>query len=167
MEVWKDIEGFEGLYQISNQGRVKSLWFGKEKILKGGKARGYLIIGLYKDGKLVMKLVHRLVAEAFLPNPQNLQEVNHKDENKENNNVENLEWCDRKYNCNFGTRNKKIAEKQGKRVAQIDAVTGEVVRQWASTKECGRNGYSHGNVVECCNGLRKTHKGYIWKYINC
>ena len=93
MEQWRDIEGFDGLYQVSNQGRVKSLKYGKEKILKGVKScNGYLTVGLCKDGKEVRKYIHRLVAEAFLPNPQNLPQVNHKDEDKTNNCVENLEW---------------------------------------------------------------------------
>lgn len=172
MEEWKDIEGYEGLYQVSNYGRVKSLWFGREKILKGGKnARGYLVVGLWKDGKRVMKKVHRLVAEAFLENPQNLLEVNHKDEDKTNNSVSNLEFCDRKYNNNYGTRTEKCAEKlrnnpkRSKRVDQIDKVTGEVVRQWESTKEASRNGYDQGAVSHCARGELKTFKGYIWKYL--
>ena len=170
MEEWKDIEGFEG-YQISNYGRVKSLKFGKEKILKGGKdTNGYLLVGLWKDGKLVRKLVHRLVAEAFLSNPQNLPEVNHKDEDKANNCVENLEWCGRKYNVNYGTGTERSSEKRrndpkrSKRIDQIDAVTGEVVRQWASTAECGRNGFGQRNVSACARGVKKQYKGFIWKY---
>lgn len=167
MEIWKDIEGFEGLYQVSDEGRVKSLKYGKEKILKGGKARGYLIVQLCKDGKQVMKFIHRLVAEAFLPNPNHLPQINHKDEDKTNNNVLNLEWCDSKYNSNYGTRNKRIVEKLSRRVDQIDPITGEVVRQWASTRECEINGYRHTNVAACARGEYKQYKGYIWKYINC
>lgn len=172
MEEWIDIEGYEGMYQVSNQGRVKSLKFGKEKILKSGNnGRGYLQVNLSKDGKQAHKQIHRLVAQAFIPNPNNLQEVNHKDEDKTNNHVENLEWCDRKYNVNYGTgvqrsgENRRNDPKQSKRVDQIDMVTGEVIRQWASTMECSRNGYNQGHVVNCCNGLRKTHKGYVWKYL--
>ena len=165
MEIWKDIEGFEG-YQISNYGRVKSLGNDKtrkEKILKGSKnGGGYLYVHLWKDGKRTMKKVHRLVAEAFIENPQNLPEVNHKDECKTNNNVLNLEFCDRKYNINYGTR----TEKCSKRVDQINQQTGEVVRQWASTNECGRDGYNQGAVAACARGERKQYKGYIWKYIN-
>lgn len=173
MEIWKDIEGFDG-YQISNEGKIKSLNYNKtkkEKILKSGKASGYLRVQLWNGGKPVMKLVHRLVAEAFLENPNNLPQVNHKDEDKTNNCVENLEWCDSKYNMNYGTRNQKIAEKQlnhptkSKRVDQIDPQTGEVIHQWESTKEASRNGYDHGAVSHCARGLQKEHKGYIWKYI--
>lgn len=112
MEEWKDIEGYEGLYQVSNLGRVKSLWFDKEKILKAYKNRyGYLCIGLCKYGKKKTYKIHRLVASAFIENSNNYPEVNHKDEVKTNNNVNNLEWCTREYNHNFGTRNQRVAEK--------------------------------------------------------
>lgn len=169
MEQWKDIEGFEGLYQVSNKGRVKSLGnnkLRKEKILKGGKGTcGHLLVHLCKDGKQAHKYIHRLVAQAFLPNPQNLPEVNHKDENPSNNQVSNLEWCDCKYNINYGTRNQRVAEKLSRRVDQIDMVTGEVVHQWVSTAECGRNGFNIGHVSSCCNGKLKQYKGYVWKYL--
>lgn len=162
MEEWKDIEGYEGLYQISNQGRVKSLKFGREKIRKSIKQKsGYFLVQLHDNGKREHKLVHRLVAQAFIPNPQKLPEVNHKDEDKSNNSVENLEWCDRKYNANYGT----VTIRHSKRVVQIDPQTSDVVHEWASTAECGRNGYSSGAISECCNGKRKIHKGYVWKYL--
>jgi hypothetical protein len=162
MEEWKDIEGYEGLYQISNEGKIKN---SKGKILKCGKDKDdYLQVGLYKDGKRVWKKLHRLVAEAFIPNPNNYEQVNHKDEDKANNCLDNLEWCDSKYNNNYGTRNQRSAEKRSKRVDQIDKATGEVIRKWESTMECDRNGFNQGAVAACCNGLRKTHKGYIWKY---
>ena len=171
MENWRDIEGFEGLYQVSNEGRIKSLGNNKarkEKILKGKKdGSGYLQVNLSKDGKRVWKYIHRLVAETFLENPNHYDQVNHKDEGKTNNSVDNLEWCNSKYNNNYGTRNQRSAEKrrndpkQSKRVDQIDMVTGEVIHQWESTREAGRNGYNRGHVVNCCNGLRKTHKGYV------
>ena len=162
-EQWKNIEGYEGLYQVSDDGRIRN---SKGKMLKNVKnSWGYLQVGLHKDGKQVTKYIHRLVAEAFLPNPNNLPEVNHKDETPTNNQVSNLEWCDSKYNINYGTRNQRSAEKQSKRVDQIDKVTGEVVRQWASTWECHRNGFDHGAVAACARGERKTHKGYVWKYL--
>lgn len=171
MEEWKDIEGFEGLYQISNEGRVKSLGNNKsrkEKILKCRKTKGgYLLAQLCNDGKRTFKLVHRLVAQTFIPNPNNLLEVNHKDECKTNNHVENLEWCDRSYNINYGTRNQRSAEARSRRVDQIDPQTGEVIRQWASTMECGKNGYHQSTVAACARGERKTHKGFIWKFCSC
>ena len=113
-EIWKDIKDYEGIYQISNIGRIKSLdrycnnRLIKGKILSPHLAKGYLKINLYKNGKSKHFAIHSLVAEAFIPNPNNYPEVNHKDENKENNNVDNLEWCDSKYNCNYGTRTERI-----------------------------------------------------------
>ena len=109
MEEWKDIKGFEGIYQISNYGRVKSLGNSKnrkEKILKQViNNDGYLHIGLHKNGKKKDYLIHRLVAQEFLPNPYNYQEVNHIDEDRKNNYVLNLEWCSRQYNINYGSHN--------------------------------------------------------------
>ena len=111
-EIWKDVVDFEGLYQVSNKGRIRSLKYGKEKILKLVRTHnGYLRICLIKNGEKKMCLVHRLVSQVFLPNPQNLPDVNHKNEDKTNNNVNNLEWCDKKYNSNYGTRNQRISEK--------------------------------------------------------
>lgn len=113
-EVWKDIEGYEGLYQVSNTGEVKSLNYrgnGESKLLKQGtNKKGYKIVSLFKNGKGKSHRVHRLVAMTFILNPNNYREVNHKDENKYNNNVDNLEWCNAKYNNNYGTRNKRASE---------------------------------------------------------
>lgn len=92
-EIWKNIKGYEDLYQVSNKGRVKSLKFGKEKIMKFRIGSGYCKLGLNKDKKQKQFRVHRLVAEAFLPNENKFPVVNHKDRNRSNNNVENLEWC--------------------------------------------------------------------------
>lgn len=160
-EYWKPVVGYEALYEVSNWGRVKSLKFGKERILKQGKDKktGYLHVVLCKNNIKKTFLVHRLVAEAFIPNPNNYKEVNHKDEDKTNNSVDNLEWCDRKYNQNYGT----IIERLSKPVLQYD-LEENLIREWASAMECSRNGYSNGHVSECCRGERKTHKGFIWKY---
>lgn len=163
-EIWKDKKDYEGLYQTSNLGRVKSFKFGKERILKPGTDKnGYLLVNLCKNGKVKTFKVHRLVAEAFLPNPDNLPEVNHKDENKQNNVVSNLEWCDRKYNINYGTGVRRSYLQRCKPVLQYD-LEGNFVREWKSIRECGRNGYDQGNVTSCCRGKQKTHKGFIWKY---
>ena len=111
-EVWKDVVGYEGLYQVSNLGRLKSA---PRPRTKGGllkpqyDRKGYLTFGLCKNGKSKMAKIHRLVAEAFIPNPGKLPEVNHKDEQKDNNCVENLEWCTTQYNSNYGTRVARIA----------------------------------------------------------
>lgn len=115
MENWLPIAGYEGLYEVSDLGRVRSLvrrnnrW--KPGVLKPRKdRRGYLHVRLYKDGKVKDMSVHRLVAEAFIPNPLNLETVNHKDENKQNNAGSNLEWMSVADNINYGTRNRRIAE---------------------------------------------------------
>lgn len=108
-EIWRDINNYEGLYQVSNYGRIKRLGNAKnmkEKILRPIKhSRGYLRIGLHKNGFQKDYFIHRLVAQAFIINSINLPEVNHRDENKHNNKVCNLEWCSSKYNANYGTRN--------------------------------------------------------------
>ena len=119
-EIWRPIVGYEGLYEVSSYGRVRSLdryvkgksyRLHKGKVLSPGKnSRGYLSAVLSYNGKHKAITVHRLVAEAFLPNPDNLPEVNHKDEDKTNNRVENLEWCNHKYNMNYGTRNIRAKE---------------------------------------------------------
>ena len=162
-EYWKPVVGYEGHYQVSNFGRVKSIKFGKEIILKQNIRGGYYIVNLSKNGIVKTYLVHRLVAEAFIDNTDNLPEVNHKDENKLNNNVDNLEWCTHEYNINYGTRNKKVSKKLSKPVLQY-TLDGEFVREWKSTIECGRNGYDQGHVAACCNGKLKTYKGFIWEY---
>lgn len=115
-EIWKDVKGYEGKYQISNLGRVKSLNYARRKqvrILRPGiqKKTGYISVSLLKEGKQKTKTIHRLVAEAFIPNPKNLKQINHKDENKQNNCVNNLEWCSAKYNSNYGHRNAIISKK--------------------------------------------------------
>ena len=165
-EAWKDIEGYEGLYQVSNKGRVKSLNYqgvAREKLIKHSIVSGYKRVTLYKNKTIKRFLVHRLVANAFLPNPQNFPCINHKDENKQNNIVTNLEWCTYKYNINFGTGISRRAESISKQVYQYSKDL-ELIAVWKSTNECGRNGYNQGSVVSCCNGKLKTHKGYIWSY---
>lgn len=171
LETWRDVAGYEGLYQVSDFGDVRSLgmWantrgggkrFVKGRVLKPGKDRGgYLLVNLYKNSKMKTHKVHRLVAQTFIENPYNLPEVNHIDEVKTNNQVTNLEWCDHAYNMTYGTR----TERCSKKVLQL-TLDGIIVREWASVNECGRNGFSIGNVAACCNGKLKTHKGYRWMY---
>lgn len=169
-EIWKDILGYEGLYQVSNFGRVKSLKFGKEKILIPGKNKktGYLQVVLCKENILKTYLVHRLVAEAFIDNPDNLPQVNHKDENKLNNVVSNLEWCDAKYNINYGTAIQRSSEKRinGKKSKKVYQYTLDniLIKKWNSITECERNGFKHSLIIYCCQGKRKTHKGFKWSY---
>ena len=110
-EIWKDIIGFEGIYEVSSFGNIRRIKTGRIlSASKCGGCRGYARIILCKNGKQYGKLVHRLVAELFIENPQGLSEVNHKDEDKTNNRVENLEWCDHKYNMNYGSRKDKARE---------------------------------------------------------
>lgn len=166
MEEWRDIKGYEGLYQVSNYGRVKSLNYnhtGEERILKPGKVGKtvYYKVILCKDGKTYNKWVHRLVAQAFIPNPDNLPEVNHKDENGLNNRVDNLEWCTRTYNNNYGTRIQRVS----KPVYQY-TLDGKLAKIWPSVMEIVRQlGYSQGTISMCCRGKRPTAYGYVWKYI--
>ena len=164
-EIWKDIKDYEGHYQVSNWGRVKSIKFGKEIILKHYKdGRGYLCVRLYKYNSSIQYKVHRLVAEAFLPNTDNLPQVNHKDEHKDNNIVSNLEWCSNEYNNRYGTR----IERTSKPVLQY-TLDGEFVKEWHSTMECYRkNGFNCSNISKCCRKLEhyKSAYGYIWRYKN-
>lgn len=170
-EIWKEIDGYPN-YMVSSKGRVKSLervimksngkrQTIKETIRKGVKDKdGYLIVTLYDEYHNMKNIkIHRLVAKAFIPNPNNLLEVNHKDECKTNNSVENLEWCSSKYNNNFGSR----TEKTSKKVYQY-TFSGTLVKIWSSAAECGRNGYNLGHVASCCRGKEKTHKGFKWSY---
>ena len=175
-EQWRtavyDGEIYEGLYKVSNLGRILSLNYkntGKAE-LKTPVANkcGYLTVQLWKNGKPKLCKVHRLVAQTFIPNPNNLPQVNHIDQDKTNNRVENLEWKSPKGNCNHGTRNERIAKantngKQSKRVLQF-TLDGEFVREWPSTRECGRNGFDQGAVAACCRGKLIQYKGFYWMY---
>lgn len=172
-EIWKDIEGYENLYQVSNLGRVKSLGNGKsrkEKILKPRKqSNGYLTVILCKEGEGKNYLVHRLVAQAFIPNPLNLPQVNHTTEDKTMNAVECLEWCTAEYNNSYATRNVRISKaningKLSKKVRQY-SLEGEFIKEFPSASEIQRQlGFANNNISSCCLGKRKTSNGYIWKY---
>ena len=176
-EIWKSIKGYEGLYEVSNLGRVKSLLYGKERILKPQKQRnGYLHIILCKNVKMKTFKVHRLVATAFIPNPECFEQINHKDEDKTNNCVSNLEWCSSKYNKNYGSRNERIASALTNHPARSKAVEASkypdfrtIELCFSSTNEAGRNGYSSGNVSSCCRGCfnregNNKYKNFYWRY---
>lgn len=165
IENWKYIPGYEGKYQVSDQGRVRSLNYnktaGKVKVLSLLKVSGGYL-GVYL-GHNNLKLVHRLVASAFIPNPHNLPCVNHKSMVRSDNNVNNLEWCDYRYNNNYGDAIEKRVEKQRRAVKQISQNGNIVV--WYSIMEAERNGFSHAGIIQCCQGKLKKYKGYKWEYI--
>ena len=177
MEIWKNIKGYEGLYQVSDQGRVKSLeriiikkdgrkFTVKERVLRPGATKdGYLIVALHAGDKQKTLTVHRLVCQAFHKNPENKPCVNHIDENKTNNAANNLEWCTYEENNNHGTHNERMAKTQSKPVAQYTR-DGELVKVWASVSEAGRRaGFDRGTISSVANGKRKTHKGFVWRYV--
>ena len=172
METWKAIADYEGIYEVSDLGRVRSLKYGKEKILKPLKTiRGYLQVCLCKDCHTKRLLVHRLVAEAFIPNTQGLETVNHKDEDKTNNSVANLEWMSKKDNLNYGTHNKRSSEARlnhpafSKKVQMFDKSTGELLATFPSIHEAERvTGIAQSHISKCCLGKRKSAGGYKWRY---
>ena len=182
-EVWRDIEGYEGKYAVSNLGRVKSLEridslgrLVKEKILSpGNNGHGYLFVNLCRNGERKRYKVHRLVLSTFNPieNMENL-DCNHLDENKENNNLNNLEWVTHKENINHGTRNDRVGEKlRGKfntkkslPIAQL-TLEGKLVKAYKSSYDAQRiGGFDPGNINKCCKGKLKTYKGYRFMYLS-
>lgn len=185
-EIWKDIKAYENMYQISNMGNVKSLNYkqtGREKILKPSVDKdGYQRVILCKNGYIKNYFVHRLVYEAFYGEIPKGMQVNHINEIKSDNRLENLNLMTPKENCNYGTRNKRVAEKRkgmkhteeaknkiseanSKPVLQINTKTGEIIRVFQSTREVQRQlGYNHGNISNCCKGKYKTCCGFKWQY---
>ena len=168
-EEWRDVVGYEGRYQVSSMGRVKSLvrkGRKRERILKPAfNGCGYLIVNLCAGGKRKMLRVHRLVCEAFHENHDDKPYVNHINENKTDNRAVNLEWCTAKENCNHGTRNERSAKKRSKQVGQY-TLNGELVKVWQSNMEAERQaGFSNSPVSQVANGKRKTAYGFIWKYV--
>ena len=183
-EIWKDIEGYEGLYQVSNMGNIKSMKrqscdgrYSYEEFIKKPSYNnyGYKIISLMKDRKSKLFLVHRLVAKAFIPNPNKLPYINHKDECRDNNIASNLEWCTALYYSNYGSRNKKLSDlksgiynrkDQSKPVLQYDKC-GNFIARYASTCEAKRKtGLNQSNISACCRGVsnHKTVGGFIFKF---
>lgn len=162
-ELWKDIEGYEGLYQVSSSGRVKRVKSGR--ILKPGlNQKGYEIVSLSKNNTKSMKRVNRLVAQHFIPNEHNLPQVNHIDENKRNNKVSNLEWVTSHQNANYGNRNRKLANVNNKPVMGINLRTGEKII-FSSTQSTVQFGFNFQNVAQVARGERNSHKGYTWEYV--
>ena len=195
MKEWRDIKGYESLYQVSNLGRVKSLGNSKskkEKILSlSTRKDGRLQVCLYKNGASKMFKVHRLVAEVFIPNPNNLPQINHKDENPKNNTIGNLEWCTAEYNMNYGSRNTRISRankgisrnkdisrnkgSKNARARKVQCIT--TGKKFNTIKEAGEYyGLSQSitgvGITNCCKGKLKsagkhpvTEEKLIWKYL--
>lgn len=183
MECWRWIPGYEGWYQVSTRGRVRSVdrwvtdntgrkYLIKGKILKPTRDKdGYLTVNLHRDGKKRTFKIHRLVAMAWLDNPEGKPQVNHRDEDKTNNSVENLSFMTAKENVTWGTgieraTASKLNGKLSKSVQAIDPKTGAVVKEFPSTMEAERNGFNSSHISACCRGERrfKTHKGFAWRY---
>lgn len=163
--LWKSVPGYEGIYEISNTGIVRNKNGVRKNLIN---YRGYAYIKLCNNGLCKRYLIHRLVAMAFIPNPDNLPEINHKDEDPLNNCVENLEWCTRIYNNNYGTRNKRaghaISKARRKAVCRFDK-EGNFIDSFDSafTAEI-ELGIIRTSICECARGNRKSAGGYIWKY---
>ena len=184
-EIWKNIEGYPN-YQVSNMGRVKRLSTGyyrrTEKILRPQlQNNGYLHIKLSQKDKTKCILVHRLIAQVFIPNPNNLPQVNHINEDKTDNRVENLEWCDRKYNINYGngiSKRVKTNKENGtyKKIGEINSKMrsksilqfskdNSFIRKWDSATQVERElGYNSKQICSCLKNRQKTAKGFKWVY---
>ena len=179
-EIWAWIEGFEGQYMVSTFGRIYSverkqnnhskLQNVKEKIKKhSDNGNGYKFIQLYSNGKNKRAYVHRLVAEALIPNPHNLPQVNHKDEDKSNNSVENLEWCDSKYNINYGTariRDKEtLLKNKNNRGIDVYDMDGNFIKTYKFSNEaCNELGIRRRELYYVCDGITRSAKGYRFAY---
>lgn len=166
MEKWKKIKGYEN-YEISTYGNVKSLKNKNIKILKPSKSNsGYLQVVLCKNGKTKNHFIHRLVAENFIENKNNYSEINHKDENKLNNHIDNLEWCTRLYNMNYGNVKNKISNSMKIKVIKMTK-DNAIIKVYGSIKMAAKeNNVKETNIVKCCKNIKgyKTCGGYKWQY---
>lgn len=167
----KNIKNYEGLYAVTEQGQVYNLQ--TKQFLKGGLDRyGYVRVTLTKDGVKKTHKVHRLVAEAYIPNPHDLPQVNHLDENKQNNCIENLQWVTAKENVNYGTRSKRAGENISKSLLNNEKLSKSIVCVetgviYPSTREAERvTGIDHSAISKCCKGTRQTCGGYHWRFEN-
>ena len=174
-EQWHDIAEYEGLYQISNFGRVKSisrtidrhgLTNIPDKIMNPStNIKGYKVVQLSKDGIRTTYFVHRLVAKTFIPNPTNLSQVNHKDEDKTNNKVDNLEWCDGRYNINYGTCLQRRSEHFKKKVCQY-SLDNTPIKVWDSLKEAAiALKVCKDSISKCCHNVYHSCGGFKWKLV--
>ena len=175
-EEWRDIPELKGFYQASNLGRIRTV----DRFINSGNFShrrfskiinpklngfGYLRVCIFTNGKRRLAFVHRLVASAFIPNPNNRQWVNHKDENKTNNKVNNLEWCDSLYNYHYGTGPKRRSISRSKPIAQL-SLNGELVKIWYGTREACRNMHAYpSGICRVLKGKAKVAYGYKWEYV--
>lgn len=162
-EIWKPIQGYEGLYSISSFGRVYSYY--SNKILSPGKTLdGYLYVILSKNKTKKIHLLHRLVSIAFIPNPNNYPIVNHKDEDPSNCNINNLEWCDYSYNNLYSDVGNRATKHLRRKVYQYD-FQGNLINVFDSLRECGRRlNFSSGDISRCCQDKINSYNGYFWSY---
>ena len=165
-EKWLDIVGYEGVYSISNFGRVMSHHQGKNRILKSvANSTGYAYVDLSRNNVSKSFRVHVLVAKHFLPNPKGLTDINHKDEDKLNNRVDNLEWCTKSYNINYGTRNARQRAKMCKPVVQYYK-NGERIRTYDSIRQASQiTGISAPHILRSCKKIRPSACGFVWRYL--
>lgn len=179
IEIWKDIEGYEGMYQVSNMGRVRALDRVKPnsggQIAKGhilpqsDNGHGYRFVSLWKFNKGRRFYVHRLVASAFIPNPNNFPIINHKDEDKSNNRYENLEWCTQKYNINYGNHMKRLKESYiangNNRPIDVYDMKGTFLKTFDCSNEvCKEIGINRRGLYLACQGVTKSYKGYRFAF---
>lgn len=163
MVEWRDIEGYEGLYMVSDQGDIFNC--SRNSLMKLRKDRkGYLLVGLTKKGNQKTYRVHRIVANAFINNIFKKPQINHLNEVKHDNRVDNLEWVTNKENSNYGSRNTKISLSKGKPVKGVNIKTGEEIT-FQTVSEVISYGFDKSHVASCARGESKTHKGFIWKYV--
>ena len=178
IEEFRPVIGYEGLYEVSSTGRIKSCerlvrtknGYNKIKekfIVQKDDTHGYLCVNLWKNNKLTHFKVHRLVASAFIPNPNNLRDVNHIDEDKYNNNINNLEWSSHKDNLNYGSRNERANNTRSKEVSQYDKVTNELLATYKNAYIAdGITGINESSISACCRNIRNSAGGYIWRFTN-
>ena len=169
-EIWRPVVGYEGKYEVSNYGHVRSLFKNRGKIRKSViNKSGYCVVGLYSDGREVKHFVHRLVATAFIENPHDYPEVNHKDEDKSNNHVENLEWCNHKYNMDYKKNlhpKFMLCKEPKKRIREVNQYTkdGQFIRKWSCVMEIEREmGLNADSIWSCCNRGHSS-QGYRWEF---
>lgn len=181
-EIWREIPGYEGRYMVSNTGSVLSLNYRNcnysRRLVPKCNNSGRLWVELFKNGQRKQFLIHRLVAMAFISNPENYPEVNHIDEDCKNNHVENLEWCSRQYNISYYLErhsadkrviknySEKYSQQNNKKVNQFSK-DGKLIRTWTNSRAVYKEkNWSDWSISECCRNKRKTAYGFIWQYAN-